>query len=162
MKIFLYTLTIILGILLFRVGYVFLDDAKEGRIVNIDKQAFWDREIFIKDSNKGLDFTSGFFFKSIPPMDIYPTNKILYFKELNTIFQGNKAVITSIIIQENRILYKNSYYFFVGEKVRLEKIVIEDLTFDSITTVDNNVELTSLMKTYSSFIELWLINDLEK
>lgn len=162
MKTVFYIIAIICGILLFRVGYVVLDKVKDENRVTFTKEDFWNKEIYINGNNKSLGFNPEYFFKSIPNRDIYPDNKIIYFKELNNEFRGNSVVVTSLIIQGNKIIYKNNFYFNLDKKLTLLKIITEDMAFDSITTIKADDELDSIMKTYKGFIDLWLLYDLEK
>lgn len=162
MKIFLYIIALFLGIVIFRVGYVVLDEYKENRAITVSEQDFWYKNIYIKDMNKNLEFTPQYFFKSIPNLDVYPDNKIIYFKVTDSIIKGKDIIITALVIQENKVLYRNRFYFELGQKLNLVKIISEDLIFESISTIATYEELFSLMTTYKGFVDLWLLYDLEK
>lgn len=153
---------LILGIFLFRFGHSLLDHIKKDKDNIINTEEFWNSDIFISDSKQNLNFTPAFFFRTIPSLNIYPENKIIYFKEQGSRFQGNKVLITSIIIQNNTALYRNIYYFSIDQNVELFKIISENLISDSSKKIKDTNELRSIMKTYKGFIDLWLLYDKEK
>lgn len=154
-KYIIYIVVIGLGILFFRGGHVLINQTIIEKRSNIDIESAWNSHINIKNEEK-IEMTPDYLFNSIPPMDEYPLDKLVYFKHINTRTTGTKAVVTSVIIQNNETLFKNQYYFDISNELILNKIISEDLTSGKIHIIDNSNEMKDLLEAYKSFIDLYL------
>lgn len=146
-----YALAIILGILLFRVGHNLLDQVEQEKPQFLTEEEFWQSEI------KNFDFTPQFFFKSIPSYEKYNNDGIIYFNNTGSYFRGALASIKSDIIQNNTILYKNTYIFDISSTPEILSITSEDTLTGLINKIEDENEIKSLMTTYKGFIDLWIL-----
>lgn len=153
-KIVISVIGIILGILLFKTGHVLLDNMSDKKEIKFDSVEFWELPITIKDGEE-LEITPNFLFHSIPTMETYPENKIVYFKYVTTKEVGSKIIVTSEIIQNRVTLFKNRFYFEKGKKTVLVKIINEDLVTGEINDIKDRDEIKSLLSIYSDFINLY-------
>ncbi len=161
MKIVGSIIIIILGILFFRVGSQLINQMPKIEKSYISEEDFWDKTINI-DIDEPLGFTAKEFFLTIPELELYPTDKVIYFKLISSKFFNDSCVIQSEVIQDSEVIFKNSYYFKLDKKVELIKILTEDLNRAELTTVEEITDLKSIMTTYKSFIDLWVLYNLEK
>lgn len=153
---------IILGVILFKLTISLVYQLPEPKSQEQIEEEFWDSEITLKSDGTRLNFTPTFFFLTMPTMGIYPENSIVYFSYLDSSFRGDTTVITGTIIQNKKVIYKNSYYFYNRGKAALFKIVTEDLTTGSVDKIESDYELKSLMQTYKTFIDLWILYDTDE
>ncbi len=156
MKIIGSILVIILGILLFRVGHNLLDQVENDKPKYLSENEFWSTEI------KYQDFSPNFFFKSIPAYEVYPDDGIIYFKYTGSYFREDLASVKSNIIQNNHILYKNTFIFNTSSIPELISITNEDTLTGIISKIEDESELKSLMSTYKGFIDLWMLYNIEE
>lgn len=153
-KIIISIIGIILGILFFKTGHVLLENMADKKEVKFNSEQFWEEPITIKGGEE-LEITPNFLFHTIPPMETYPENKIVYFKYVTTKEVGSKIIITSEIIQNRITLFKNRFYFEKGKKTILKKVINEDMLTGEVNDIKDADEIKSLLSIYSDFINLY-------
>ncbi|MGL1891160.1 MAG: hypothetical protein OCD02_06000 [Spirochaetaceae bacterium] len=149
----------VFGILLFKIGFKLIEQIPQTKSQEILESEFWSSDIKLKSDGTSLNVTPNFFFLTIPTLVEYPADKIIYFNFLDSSFRGDTTIITGTIIQNRKVIYKNSYYFKNNNGAALYKIITEDLVTSSVNIIDEEFELISIMSTYKTFIDLWVLYD---
>lgn len=154
-KVILSIIGILTGALFFRVGHKLIKQVENNK--NHSVTEFWDLKIKIRGGDK-LNITPEYLFKTMPTLEEYPKDNIVYFNYINSRRDGSKVVITSTIIQNGEVLFKNQYYFQQSSDFVLNKILNQDISTGELTEITDPREIKSLVEIYSEFIYIWLLN----
>ncbi len=155
------TILLISGIIFFKAGHILLKDFSNKKLLISNEKEFWVLPISIFGVVVDEELTPELLFNTIPSMDIYPDDKIIYFKFLNLRESESNMIISGSIIQNNKTLYINQYYFDTSNGVELKKIKSEEIITGLTSEISEEEELRSLIKVYKGFIDLWVIRSKE-
>lgn len=114
---------------------------------------FWNSNIYIQYQK--TDISPDYLFKTFPEFDIYPENKIVYYKLISHETINNRDIISTQIIQNRKVLFIYQFYFEKGNYLKLNTIEISDKTTGEVKIVKNSSELLSLLEIYKEFIDLY-------